>query len=91
MKEIIPKLIYLIIMPCRKATLELEKERVGRLSFFERWRLKLHLHVCDLCSSYKEKIEIMDRYLEKKAEKEKFENTEIQHFIENTKRKIEKS
>lgn len=91
MKDIIPRLIYLIIMPCRKATLDLEKERIGGLSFIQRWRLKLHLHVCDLCSSYKNKIELMDQYIEKKIQGKKFEDAEIQEFIGNAKRKIEKS
>lgn len=91
MKDIIPKLIYFIIMPCRKATLDLEKERIEHLSFIEKWRLKLHLRVCDLCSAYKEKIELIDQYLEKKIQQQKFETPEIQNFIKKTKREIEKS
>lgn len=91
MNDFISKLIYLIIMPCSKATLELEKEHAGYLSRWKSIRLKLHLHVCNLCAAYSKKIAIIDRQIEKKTAEQKFQPSEIEHFIEDTQKKLEKS
>lgn len=90
-KDLLPKIIYFFIMPCSKATLEMEKERGGRLSLFENLHLKFHLIFCDFCKVYKRKLEAIDNQLEKRAKESKIQNTDIQNFIKETKNKIEKS
>ncbi|SDE32547.1 hypothetical protein [Riemerella columbipharyngis] len=93
MKKILPKIIYFFIMPCSKATLRMERDHAGELSWIKKLRLKLHLSVCDFCVRYYKKLETLDRLMtesQKNEKIQKFKPTEIQLFIEKIKNKIKK-
>uniref|UniRef100_A0AB33JEE3 Uncharacterized protein n=3 Tax=unclassified Prevotella TaxID=2638335 RepID=A0AB33JEE3_9BACT len=89
MKELVGKFIHLLIMPCNRVPLLIEKRNVGRLHFFLRMRLNAHLMMCKWCAAYAEKVERIDNLLTKKYEKDMFfEDTEIQSFKEDVKKKM---
>lgn len=89
MKALLGKFIHLLIMPCSRVPLLIEQRNAGRLSLFVRMRLNAHLLVCKWCAAYAGKVERIDRLLTKKyKEKKSFEDTEIQSFKDNIKKKI---
>ncbi|RRD02655.1 hypothetical protein [Prevotella sp. OH937_COT-195] len=88
MKALFGKLIHLLIMPCSRVPLLIEQRNAGKLPLIARMRLNAHLLVCKWCAAYVEKVERIDKLLTKKYEEEKsFEDTEIQSFKDNIKKK----
>lgn len=50
-----------LMLSCFKATELIEKSTVVRLSSIERFQLKIHLSVCDVCKQYKGQSELIDK------------------------------
>ena len=46
------KLIHLIVLSCKKASLLIEKGHHQPLSFVDRIQLRMHLSICDKCTEY---------------------------------------
>jgi len=46
------KLIHLIVLSCKRASLLIEKGHHQPLSFIDRIQLKMHLSICDKCTEY---------------------------------------
>jgi predicted anti-sigma-YlaC factor YlaD len=60
------KLIHIIFLPCSEATMLMEKRNAENISPKENRKLSLHLAICKWCRAYKEKLEMLDRMLERK-------------------------
>lgn len=76
-------------MPCSRVPVLIEQRDAGRLPFVVRIRLNIHLLACKWCAAYEKKVERIDQLLTKKyKKKESFEDTEIQLFKDNIKKKI---
>ena len=91
MNATLNKWIHLLILPCSKATMLIERETAGELSFVKRIRLSLHLYFCKWCRAYYRKVKQLDRILRNKRKeytKESFHTDEIQLFKENIKKKM---
>jgi hypothetical protein len=48
---------------CRKATLLIEKQQMGRLTMGERVELKIHLTGCSICRTYQEQSIIINKMI----------------------------
>ncbi len=92
MKALLSKLIHIIIMPCNRVPMLIEQQNAGKLSFMKKIRLRMHLYICKLCAAYALKVKQIDRLLSEELSEErkkiKFKEVDIQHFKEETKRKI---
>ncbi len=55
----------LLSLTCNKATEMVEKEKVTKITWVEKIKLKLHLSVCKVCQSYKTNSDLMDSFFEK--------------------------
>ncbi|SHF32186.1 hypothetical protein [Chryseobacterium takakiae] len=64
------KLIHIIFLPCSEATMLMEKRNAENISPKENRKLSLHLAICKWCRAYKEKLEMLDRMLERKLSNE---------------------
>lgn len=64
------KLIHIIFLPCSEATMLMEKRNAENISPKENRKLSLHLAICKWCRAYKEKLEKLDRMLERKLSNE---------------------
>ena len=47
------RLINILLLSCQKATELIEKEQYFGLSYLEKFRLRVHLTICDFCTRYK--------------------------------------
>lgn len=89
MKALFGKLIHLLIMPCSRVPSLIERRNAGKLPFITRMRLRAHLSICKWCAAYAKKVERLDLLLSKKYEKkESFDDTEIQLFKDNIRKKM---
>ena len=59
------KLVYLMMMSCKKATGLIEKKSFIGLSWKEDMQLRLHIMLCDACTRYQEQSKQLDQILEK--------------------------
>jgi len=61
------KIMYLIMLPCKKATELIEKRSLVGLSSKEKIQLHLHKTMCDACTAYQKQSkkidELLDRYI----------------------------
>lgn len=64
------KLIHIIFLPCSEATMLMEKRNAENISPKENRKLSLHLAICKWCRAYKQKLEKLDRILERKLSNE---------------------
>lgn len=64
------KLIHIIFLPCSEATMLMEKRNAENISPKENRKLSLHLAICKWCRAYKQKLEKLDRMLERKLSNE---------------------
>jgi hypothetical protein len=60
------KLLHILLLSCRKATLLIEKRMVTRLSLKESVQLKLHKSMCDACIAYEKHSRKIDELLSSK-------------------------
>lgn len=89
MKALFNKLIHFFIIPCSRVPSLIERKNAGELPLILRIRLRAHLLICKWCAAYAKKVEWIDWLLTKKYEKkESFNNTEIQSFKDNIKKKM---
>ncbi len=92
MKKIISHIIHLLIMPCSKATLMMERKQQKELSPLRNLQLMVHLRVCKLCAAYYRKLSVLEKLLrakENKNEKTIFQSDDIQRFKDDLKRKMQ--
>ena len=85
MKKILHTLLHLVIMPCSHVPEQIERNLGGELSLLRRTRLNLHLR---LCASYASKVERIDSLLLRKKFGTDFEDSEIEAFKEDIKKKV---
>lgn len=93
MKKLLGRIIHLFIMPCSHVPILVEQENAGaKLSWSKRVRLRMHLSVCKACAAYTQKVEYLDRLMAKRymeaKNNNKFEESEIENFKEDLKKKI---
>ncbi len=84
-------IIHLILMPCRKATVYIERQQAGDISWLQKARLQAHLRICTYCRAYEQKAHLIDQWMKKKLEDsipEKFHKTEAEVFIIKIKEKL---
>ena len=55
------KLMHILFLSCFKATELVEKRMHIKLSFKENIQLRIHLLICDACSSYEKQSLILER------------------------------
>ncbi len=53
---------------CRKASLLIEIRRARKLNLMERIGLRMHLGVCDCCTTYEKQSALIDRWLEQRRD-----------------------
>lgn len=46
------KLMNILVLSCKKASLLIEKKAVRKLSLLERLQLKIHTRICEKCANY---------------------------------------
>lgn len=63
-------LIHFFVLSCLKATLLIEKRNVLPLSFIQRIQLKLHLRICDKCTTYEKQSVLIDTLLKNRLKRE---------------------
>lgn len=90
MKRLLHKLIHLIIMPCDKATLIIEKQLCGKLTTTESLRLKAHLHWCKVCPDYYKKAKTIDVWLRKVSKRWDMQEFIKEEELETFKKRIKK-
>ncbi len=57
--------MYLIVLPCNKATELIEKKSLVGLSFKEKIQLHLHKTMCDACTAYQNQSKKIDELLKR--------------------------
>jgi len=90
MKE---KVIHWALMSCEEATLHLEKQQAGEISWLQNLRLRSHLKICKWCRSYNQKRIAIDHALKKIMERTSthaLRESDIHDFKEKTKAKLKK-
>lgn len=58
------KLMNIIVLSCRKATLLIEKSHNEPLSFIDKAQLSMHLKICDKCSGYQKQSLLIEKILQ---------------------------
>lgn len=75
----------LFSLSCKKATELIEKKQVAGLSIWENMRLKYHTRMCDMCSTYEQQSQEMEKAIRKAiTEAQKKE----EHLTEEQKQEI---
>lgn len=81
--------MYLIMLPCKKATELIEKKSLVGLSFKEKIQLHLHKTMCDACTAYQKQSKKIDELLERHIHtsdtnnSESYQNDELKEKIIN--------
>ncbi len=57
------RLLHIIFLSCKKATLLIEMGQKQKLSFVESLKLKIHLKLCDKCAQYKKQSFLIENVL----------------------------
>ena len=57
------KILHILFLSCKKATLLIEMSQKQPLSFVEGVRLKMHLKLCDKCAQYKKQSFLIENVL----------------------------
>jgi len=73
---LLKKFIYKFHLPCREATLLMEKKITDKLSKKESYQLYIHLQTCKYCKIYFKKVHLIHNLFKKN-------NTESNANIEN--------
>jgi hypothetical protein len=55
------RLFHILFLSCLKATQLIEKSRYFKLSWLERFRLKVHKRACKACNEYEKQSDILDK------------------------------
>ncbi len=64
------KLFHFLFLSCDKATELVEKKLLHKLSIKEKLQLKVHMMMCDPCSTYEKQSTIIDEVLSKEKSTE---------------------
>ncbi len=67
--------MYLVMLPCKKATELIEKRSLVGLSFKEKIQLHLHKTMCDACTAYQKQSKKIDELLERYIHSSDFNNS----------------
>ena len=54
---------------CQEITERIEKSNVTKLTFKERWSIRMHLFMCKTCRVFKKDSQLMNRLLKKNWDK----------------------
>jgi hypothetical protein len=57
------KLVHILMLSCKKATMLIEKSMLVKLSFKDKVQLTLHKSMCDACTAYEKQSKKMDEIL----------------------------
>ena len=71
---------------CEKATYLKEKSNLAKLSFWERFKMKLHLMMCSDCSKYSKDSDTLNRVFKNCGEDQKFSDekkSELKRKLQN--------
>lgn len=82
------KLMNLIMLSCRKATLLIEKSHTQPLSFIDKVQLRMHLAICDKCAGYQKQSLLIENIL--KANHKNLSNPSNFKLSDITKTRIQK-
>lgn len=82
------RLMNMLMLSCRKATLLLEKKLDTGLSPVEKIQLYLHTRMCDACGQYEKQSLYMDGLLKKQSETPKSAKPALKPLSEEVKSKI---
>lgn len=63
------KLLGILLLTCKKATLLIELDQEGLLSNRQKFQLKIHLKICEICNIYKTQSKNMNELLKRKFSK----------------------
>jgi hypothetical protein len=69
------KIMYMIMLSCKKATELIEKRALVRLSSKEKIQLHLHKTMCDACTAYQKQSKKIDELLERYIHTSDFNNS----------------
>lgn len=75
-------------LSCIKATELMEKRHHAQLSFTEKFQLKTHNLICDVCALYEKQSTLIDAVMKKNLKKDKLEIIENEQLKENILKKI---
>lgn len=76
------KILHILFLPCKEATLLMEKRNAQKISAKENMRLSLHIAICKWCKVYNEKLILLDKIFRKTLTEKNTEinESEIQDF-----------
>ncbi|RKO69426.1 hypothetical protein D7322_21945 [Sphingobacterium puteale] len=78
-------------MPCRQATLLMEKRNTNSITSLQKIRLNAHLMICKWCRAYSRKINVMEDAMKKiftQDVPDRFNKTDLQLFKDKLKEKL---
>ena len=78
------------MLSCKQAGVLIEKEQEIGLGFWEKYRLKRHLLLCDLCTAYREQSAMLSKLLRNKTSSREEKSTELKNKILNSIDKLDK-
>lgn len=64
--ELMGKILFLLKMSCRDMSPLISENMDHSLPWFDRWKMRLHLTLCQFCRYYQEQLEVLrklSRYL----------------------------
>ncbi len=79
------RLFHILFLSCLKATQLIEKGKYFRLSWLERFRLRVHKRACKACNEYEKHSDILDKGISYIA---KQHNSNVTIDVEELKSKI---
>jgi hypothetical protein len=83
------KLMNIIVLSCKKATLLIEKNHIEPLSLINRVQLMMHLKMCDKCSKYQKQSVLIENVLT--GRKQNFSNPANFKLSDLSKTRIQKA
>lgn len=87
----IKRLIHILVMSCKQATLLIEQQNAGEIPFVQKIRLRVHLTICKWCSAYNRKVHAMESMMKNiftQDAPEKFSKSELELFKDKLKDKL---
>jgi hypothetical protein len=57
------KLMFLLMLSCRKSTQLIEKRSLVGLTWKEKIQLRMHKSMCDACTTYEKQNRLLDKFL----------------------------
>ena len=79
-----------LMLSCKQAGVLIEKEQEIGLGFWEKFRLKRHLLLCDLCTAYKEQSRMLSKLLRINPSSRDERSAELKYKILNSIDKLDK-